>query len=217
MQEKNPYAPIIGVTGDVSEGSLRAAAEPTIFYNHSQLVETMMTLFVRTGEAATLARGAAAAIHRLDPNLAISKVQTIDVAFSDSLARERLSAIVSGAFALSGLLLVSLGVYGLLAYLVTERTKEIGIRIALGAHAARVRRSVIGGGLRMVLTGAAIGTLGSLLLLRLLGPILFGVSPNDLMTFVTVLGIVTVVAVVAAYVPARRASRVEPLSALRQE
>jgi putative ABC transport system permease protein len=217
MQEKNPYAPIIGVVGDISEGSLRRPAEPTIFYSHGQLVETTMTLVARTTEAPTLSRAAVAAIHRLDPNLAVSKVQTVEGALSTSLARERLSAIVSGAFALTGLLLVSLGLYGLLAYLVSERTKEIGIRIALGAHASRVRRSVIGGGLRLVLGGAAIGTIGALVLLRFIGPMLFGVSPNDVSTYAVVLALVTIVAVVATYVPARRASRVEPLTALRQD
>lgn len=134
-----------------------------------------------------------------------------------AVARERLSAIVSGAFASTGLLLVSLGLYGLLAYLVTERTKEIGIRIALGAHAARVRRAVIVGALRLVLAGAAIGTVGSLLLLRLIGPMLFGVSPTDVLTYVVVLALIATVGALAAYVPARRASRVEPLTALRQD
>ena len=217
MQDKNPYAPVIGVVGDVSEGSLRRPAEPTIFYSHNQLTETLMTLLVRASNPSVSVRPAVAAIHHLDPNLAVSKVQTIDEAISTSVARERLSAIISSAFALSGLLLVSLGLYGLLAYLVTERTKEIGIRIALGAHAARVRRSVIGGGLRLVLVGAAIGTIASLLLLRFLGPMLFGVTPNDFATYAVVLTLVIAVAAVAAYVPARRASRVEPLTALRQE
>jgi ABC-type antimicrobial peptide transport system permease subunit len=133
------------------------------------------------------------------------------------VARERLNALVSGAFALSGLLLASLGLYGLLAFLVTERTKEIGIRIALGASLRGLTRSVIGGGIRLVALGAAIGTGGSLLLSRWLGPLLFGVTPYDPATYATVLALLGIVAVWASYLPARRAARVEPLVALRQE
>jgi ABC-type antimicrobial peptide transport system permease subunit len=120
------------------------------------------------------------------------------------LARERLDAIVSGAFALGGLLLASLGLYGLLASMVTERTKEIG-------------RSVVGGGLRLVAVGVAIGLLGSWVLLRSLGTLLFGVTPGDLSTYVMVLVLLMAVAMVACYAPARRAASVEPLVALRHD
>jgi putative ABC transport system permease protein len=118
---------------------------------------------------------------------------------------------------LSGLLLSSLGLYGLLAFLVTERTKEIGIRIALGVDLARLTRSVIGGGLRLVGIGAAIGVGGALLLLRFFGTLLFGVTPYDLSTYAAVVALLCAVAAIASYVPARRAARVEPLVALRQE
>jgi putative ABC transport system permease protein len=217
MQSENPYAPVIGVVADVSEGSIRDQAQPTIFYSHRQLAEATMTLFIKGQGAAALNTAAVAAVRRLDPSLAISRVQTIEGAFSTSVARERLGALISAAFALSGLLLVSLGLYGLLAYLVTERTKEIGIRIALGAHIGRLTRSVIGGGLRLVTIGAAVGTVGSLLLLGSLGPMLFGVTPRDISTYSSVLALVWLVAIFAAYVPARRASRVQPLLALREE
>ena len=176
-----------------------------------------MTLFIRANRPTAIATSAVGAIHKLDANVAVTKVRTFDDAIAESLARERLSALVSGAFALSGLLLAALGLYGLLAFLVTERTKEIGIRIALGAQVGQLTRSVGGGGLRLVAIGAAVGVGGSLVLFRLVGTLLFGVTPYDLSTYATVLAILCAVASLASYVPARRAGRVEPLVALRQE
>lgn len=217
MQEKNPHLAIIGVVGDVSEGSVRAPAQPTVFYNHRQMPETGMTLFVRTANPDALGRRAADALRALDPNVPVVNVRTLESAFGDSVARERLTALVSGAFALSGLLLAALGLYGLLAFLVTERTKEIGIRIALGAQLGRLTGSVIGGGVRLVAVGAAIGVSGSLLLSRWLGPLLFGVTAYDAGTYAIVLALLGGVAVVASYLPARRAARIQPLLALRQE
>jgi len=217
MQSENPYLPVLGVVGDVSEGSVRDKAQPTVFYSHGQMPETGMTLFVRATQPIAIATSAVGALHHLDRNLAVTKVRTFDDAIAESLARERLSALVSSAFALSGLLLASLGLYGLLAFLVVERTKEFGIRIALGAQVGRLIRSVIGGGLRLVAIGAAMGVGGSLLLFRLVGTLLFGVTPYDLSTYTTVLALLCTIAGLASYVPARRAARVEPLVALRQE
>jgi ABC-type antimicrobial peptide transport system permease subunit len=217
MQEKNPYLPVIGVVGDVSEGSVRDNAQPTVFYSHRQMPETAMTLFVRTDQIGAVATSAVSEIRRLDPNLAVTRIRTLEGALADSVARERLNAMVSGAFALSGLLLASLGLYGLLALMVTERTKEIGIRIALGVQLGRLKRSVVSGGLRLVMVGAAIGVAGSLLLLRSLGTLLFGVSATDIWTYAGVLALLGAVAAVASYMPARRAASVEPLVALRQE
>jgi putative ABC transport system permease protein len=217
MQRENPYVQVIGVVGNVSEGSVRDQAQPTVFYSHRQMSETGMTLFARASQPAALARSAVGAIHALDPNLAVSNLRTFDEAIGESLARERLSALVSVAFAVSGLLVASLGLYGLLAFLVAERTKEFGIRIALGAQLGQLKRSVVSGGLRLVAIGAAMGVAGSLLLFQLFGTLLFGVTPYDLSTYAAVLALLCAVASVASYVPARRAARVEPLVALRQE
>jgi putative ABC transport system permease protein len=217
MQLKNPYLPVLGVVGNVSEGSVRDNAQPTVFYSHRQMAETAMTLFVRANQPTAIAASAVGAVRHLDPNLAVTKVRTFEGAITESLARERLNALVSGSFAMSGLLLASLGLYGLLAFLVAERTKEIGLRIALGARVGQLTRSVVGGGLRLVGIGAVIGVGGSLVLLRLFGTLLFGVTPYDPSTYAAVLALLGVVAGVASYVPARRAARVEPLVALRQE
>jgi putative ABC transport system permease protein len=217
MAAKNPYLPILGVVGDVSEGSVRGGATPTVFYNHRLLAETGMTMFVRAADAAALATAAVAAIHRLDPLIPVTKVRTFDGALAESIARERVSALVTGGLALSGLLLASLGLYGLLAFIVAERTKEIGIRIALGARAGRLTGAIVGGGLRLVAIGAVLGVGVSLVVLDSLGDLLFGVTPYDGATYAVVLGLLCLVAAVASYVPARWAARVEPLVALRQE
>jgi putative ABC transport system permease protein len=217
MQDKNPHAPIIGVAGNVSEGSVRDDPRPTIFYSHRQMNSTAMTLLVRANQPGGIANAAVAAIHRLDPNIAVTRVRTFEGALAESLARERLIAMISGGFALIGLVLASLGLYGLLAFLVAERTREIGIRMVLGAQAGRVTRSVVGGGLRLVAVGAAIGVTGAVALLRSLRTLLFGVTSNDAATYASVLALLVIVAALASYLPARRAARVEPLTALRQE
>jgi len=217
MEDENPHLPIIGVVGDVSEGSVRDEPRPTVFYSHRRMPETGMTLFARSNQPDTLTNVAVDAIHAIDRNLAVTNVRSFETAMAESLARERLNALVSGSFAVSGLLLASLGLYGLLAFLVAERTKEIGIRIALGAHVGIVTGSVIGGGLRLVGVGAAIGVGVSVTLARLFGTLLYGVTPYDASTYVAVLALLGTVAALASYIPARRAARVEPLVALRQE
>ena len=217
MEEKNPYLSVIGVVANVSEGSVKAGAQPTVFYSHRQMSETGLTLVVRASQPQAIAAAAVQAIRRLDPNLAVTRVRTFEQALGESLARERLIALVSGAFALSGLLLASLGLYGLLAFLVAERTKEIGIRIALGAQVGRLTRSVVASGLRLAAIGAAAGVAGALGLLRSVRTLLFGVTPNDFSTYLAVLLLLLGVAALASYVPARWAGRVEPLTALRQD
>ena len=217
MQRPNPYLPVIGVVADVNEGSIRQAPEPTVFYNVATMPELTMALLVRTDRPDAVVSPALAAIHRIDPNLPVTKVQTLEFAIGESLARERLNALVSGGFALSGLLLAALGVYGLVAFVVSERTKEIAIRIALGAHLPRLTRAVVAGGLRLVAAGAVIGLLSALVALRSLGPLLFEVTPYDLPTYGFVVTLLCVVAAIASYVPARHAARVEPLLVLRDE
>ena len=217
MMADNPYLPIIGVVGDVSEGSVRAAPQPTVFYSHGRMPWSTMTLFVRGRQPESFVRPVTAALHELDPTLVVSNVRTIESALAESLARERISALISTSFGVGGLLLAALGLYGLLAYLVAERTKDIGIRIALGARPARITGSVVAGGLALVALGAAIGIAGSLLLLRSLGTLLFGVTPYDVPTYAIVVVLLGAIAALASYLPARRAARIEPLTALRQE
>ena len=217
MMADNPYVPIIGVVGDVSEGSVRSAPQPTVFYSHGRMTWSTMTLFVRARQPESFVRPVTAALHELDPTLVVSNVRTIESALAESLARERISALISTSFGVGGLLLAALGLYGLLAYLVAEQTTDIGIRIALGARLERIAGSVVASGLALVAIGAALGIAGSLLLLRSLGTLLFRVTPYDMPTYVIVVVLLAGIAALASYLPARRAARVEPLTALRQE
>jgi putative ABC transport system permease protein len=217
MMADNPYLPIIGVVGDVSEGSVRSTPKPTVFYSHGRMTWSTMTLFVRARQPESIVKPVTAALHELDPTLVVSNVRTIESALAESLARERISALISMSFGVGALLLAALGLYGLLAYLVAERTKDIGICIALGARLSRITGSVVAGGLALVAIGAAIGVAGSLLLLRSLGTLLFGVTPYDVPTYAIVVVLLGAIAALASYLPARRAARIEPLTALRQE
>jgi len=175
-----------------------------------------MTLYVR-GAGSSLAREAVQAIHELDSNIAVTQVRPLRDAWGSSIVRERLNAVVTTAFAVTALLLASFGLYGLLAFLVAERTREIGIRMALGAQAGAVLRMVMNHGLSLVAGGAVVGLLGGLAVANYIQALLFGIPSYDPMTFAGVAVVVLFVSAIAAFVPAHRATRVDPLVALRQE
>jgi putative ABC transport system permease protein len=213
----NPFGEIIGVVGNVKEGTLRGAPEPTVFYNHRQLPFSGMTLFVRSRRGPEIAREAADIVRQMDRNLPVVEVRMLEDAFADTLGRERLNAVVSGAFAVAGLLLASLGLYGLMAYAVAERTNEIGIRMALGARPSQVLRVVIAEGMRVVLFGAGIGLITAFATSRLLDSLLFGVTTHDALTFGGVILLLVAVSLIAVMIPGRRAIQVNPIVALREE
>jgi predicted permease len=147
----------------------------------------------------------------------IFDLQTMNEVIADSLAARRFSTILLNAFALAALLLASLGLYGVISYLVGQRTHELGVRIALGAQRRDVMRLVIGDGMKMALGGVAVGLGASLILTRFLSGMLFGVGATDVVTFATITALLSTVALLACYFPARRATRVDPLVALRHE
>ena len=166
---------------------------------------------------ATLQPAIAAAVREADPSLPIIRLRPMDEVVSDSLRRPRMLMHLFGGFAALALLLAAIGTYGVLSYLVTERRREIGIRMALGAKRETVLRSVLGYGLKLTAIGLAAGLAGALALTRLMETLLFEVRPTDPATLASVAAVITFVAIIACLVPALRATRVDPIAALREE
>jgi putative ABC transport system permease protein len=209
---------IIGVVGDVHQMGLDASPEPTVYWPHSELVMSGMTILLRTtNDPLALVSTARSELQQLDPELPIAAVATMDQLLADSLARSRFTMMLLGIFSAVALVLAAVGIYGLIAYSVTQRTQELGIRIALGAQRRDVLRLVLGQGARLTLLGVTLGLLAALAISRLLASMLFGVSATDPLTFAGVVALLATVALLACFIPARRATRVDPIVALRYE
>ena len=168
-------------------------------------------------ERASLAAAAQRAVWSVDKEQAISFVMSMEQLASETIAPQHASVILIGIFAGMALLLAAIGIYGVISYAARQRTQEIGIRMALGAEPRAVLRLVMGEGLRLTVLGLGIGLTGALVLTRFLSSILYGVRPSDPMTFVMVALILATVALLASFMPARRATRVDPMAALRHE
>ena len=176
------------------------------------------TLAVRaTGDSLGLAGPIRQIIHEVDPNQSIRSVATLGGVMAESIARDRFFTFLFGAFGALALGLAAVGIYGVLTYAVSQRTQEIGVRMALGARGTDVVRMMVGKGMLLVGAGAALGTGAALLLSRVLESRLYGISATDPLAFIAALGFFATVALLASYLPARRASRVDPMVALRTE
>jgi predicted permease len=222
-------AKVVGVVGHVKQwgpgGDAKAAVEAQFEYPFMQLPEKLMPLVadavavvVRTkGDPTAIMGPVRRAVQELDPREIIYSVQTLDEVLANSFAARRLSMILLGIFAALALVLSCVGIYGVISYLVGQRTHEIGVRMALGAQRNDVLRLILGQGVRMALIGVGIGLVAALALTRLMSRMLFGVSATDPLTFAGVAVLLCGVAVVACYIPARRAMRVDPMEALRYE
>ncbi len=212
---------VVGVAGDVKTAGLDEPARPTIYYSHLQGPANRMSMVARgsLADPAALIPAMQREVRAVDPMLAVYSAETMreHIARSQAVSSRRYLLVLLGAFAMVALLLTIIGVYGVIAYTVTQRTREIAVRIALGAKHAEVVRLVLGGGLRLVAGGIAIGTLGALALTRTLGALLFGVSPGDAWTYGLVSTLLVMITVAASYFPARRATRLDPATALRAE
>ena len=215
----SPWRLIVGVVRDGKQDGLGASVKPEIYEPHAQGPWNEMTLVVRSAgaDAAGLTAPIRQVVQQMDRDVLIHNVHSMEEVVATSVARERFLAQLLSGFAALALGLASLGLYGVIAYSVSQRTQEIGIRMALGAGRGDVMRLVMGQGLGLVAVGVALGLLGAFGLTRFLQSLLFEVSATDLTTFVAVPALLAAVAMAACYVPARRAMRVDPISALRYE
>jgi predicted permease len=209
---------IVGVVADARQAELQQAPEPTIFLSNAQAPMYFASLVVRAqSDPRQIMRDAEIAIHRVDPDQAVSDVQTMDSVFSDSVSAPRFQLVLLLVFAGIALTLAMIGVYGVVSYSVTQRTQEIGIRVALGARSADVARMVLQEAVILSSIAVAIGLAGAFALTRVLQTLLFEVTPTDPATLLAVSASVLGVAAVSAFLPARRAVRVDPMVALRYE
>jgi putative ABC transport system permease protein len=214
-----PWATIVGVVGDVRTFALDEPPQPTMYWPVAQIRATpSLAIVVRTNsDPATLTGPVREAIAKIDPAQPIYDMQTLDQLVAKSLGQRRFTLTLMVLFGIIALVLSAIGIYGVMAFAVTQRTQEIGIRMALGARAIDVWRMVVGSGMFLAAIGVAVGLIGSFGLTRLMSSLLFGVSPTDLVTFALVTAGLLVVALLACYIPARRATKVDPLVALRYE
>jgi predicted permease len=216
--DEGPFLDVVGIAKDGKYGTLGETARPFFFLPLLQHYNPAVTLVVRTATPpATLAAPIRSMIHELDANLLLGKVTTLEEHVGFSLLPARVAGAVLGGFGMLGLLLATLGIYGVVAFAVSQRTREIGIRMALGAQAADVVRLVVRDGMRLVAIGLAVGVVIALPLSRLLSGWLYGLSPTDPLTFVAMPMMFATVALVASLIPSRRAARLDPLVALRAE
>jgi predicted permease len=216
---KNPYQQIVGVVGDVS-ASLDSADSAVIYVPFLQAPDSYSEYVVRSRtDAASLIGAVRSTLGKIDPGVPLIEPQTMEeiIANSPAVFLRRYPSLLIGSFAALALLLAAVGLYGLLAYSVAQQTHEIGIRLALGAEPGDLVRMVVARGAKLALVGVGLGIAAALALTRLLGSLLYGVSAADPATFVAAAALLTLVALAACYIPARRATRIDPTLALRYE
>jgi putative ABC transport system permease protein len=213
-----PEYTVIGITGDVHSASLEEAPQPTVYVPYRQDAFPFMTFVMKSPvSTAAITDAIRAAVWRVDKEQPVGPVLTMDEQLSNSLARRRYSVTLLSAFGTTAVLLAAVGLYGVLAFVVSQRRREIGVRIALGATARDVVADVLGQGLRLAALGMAVGLVLALTVTRLMSSLLFGIGATDVATFAGAALLLTVIAIAASLVPALRASRVDPLVALRDE
>jgi putative ABC transport system permease protein len=215
--EKTPRE-IVGVVGSIKQTTLDAEARPAMYMPHLQSPNNGMTVLVRaSGDPLAIATAVREQVRTIDRDIPVTHIQSMVQVLGASVAQQRFSMLVVGLFAALALVLSTVGIYGVMAYSVSRRAHEIGVRMALGARTGQVLQLVLREGMTLTLIGIAIGLLGSFALTRLMATLLFGVSAKDPFTFVSVAILLAAVALLACYIPARRATKVDPLVALRYE
>jgi predicted permease len=207
---------VVGVISDLRESSLEDASSPEVYVPATQEDPAGAELVVRTQlPPAALASSVMSTLREMNPEQPATEFRPIQQLVDRAVSPRRFFVLLVGTFAVMGLILASLGIYGVISYSVTRQTQEIGIRMALGATQARVLFGVIAGTLRLALIGIALGTVASFAVARLIASLLYGTTPTDPMTFAGMAFLLCAVACVAGYIPARRASRIDPMTALR--
>ena len=212
------WATVVGVVHDIPHRGLDSEAKPDWFRPHSQSPARTMTLFVRTKlDATALAASIRRQVSAIDPGQPVTKISTMNEVVASSVASRRFSMLLLAVFAAAALLLATTGVYGVMAYAVSERTREVGIRLALGAQHSDVIRLILKQGLTITLIGIAAGIMGAIAAARAMTNLLYGVKATDPLTFLAVALVLMLVALLACYLPARRAAKVDPMTALRHQ
>jgi putative ABC transport system permease protein len=209
---------IVGIVGDIRQDGLTADPKPTVFMAQAQVPAYITHLVVRaSGDPRSLINAIRHSIHEVDKGQPVVDFETMDEHVSASLATPRLDSAVVTAFAGLALILAAIGIFGLISYTVSQRTHEIGTRVALGAQRADVLRLVVGQGVMLTSVGIGLGLVGALGITRFLSSLLYGVKPTDSITFVVVSLLLFSAALMASWIPARRATKVDPMEALRRE
>jgi putative ABC transport system permease protein len=214
---KPVWREIVGIVADIKHQDLQAVSEPELYVPYMQFPAARLMLVVRHESAANPTAAIRQAVQSIDKDLPIFSINTMERRLAQSILPQRLNMWLISIFAATALLLAAIGLYGVMSYSVAESTRDIGIRMALGARPADVVRLVIGQGMRVLLIGLAIGLGAAYALTRLMRSLLFGVTPTDGLTFVSVSLLLAAVALLACWIPARRAARVDPMVALRYE
>jgi predicted permease len=214
----SPWIAVVGVVGRIKQYSLDSDSRIAYYLPQTQYVTRAMNVVMRAGkDPVALTDAVKQQIREINPDLPLYNVSTMQERFDNSLARRRFTLLVLGIFAAISLGLAVIGIYGLIAYLVGQGSREVGIRLALGATPANIKALIVRGGMVLVFWGVGIGIAGALTVSRLMRSLLFGVGANDLVTFVAVPSLLASIAFIASYIPARRASRIDPSISLRCE
>ncbi len=209
---------MVGVVGDVKDFPYSPAAEPAYYFPTTQRSQPEMILAVRANsDPLQLVEAVRGEVRTLDKDLPLAEIKTLETIAAAAVAGQRFTLWLVSLFALTALVLAATGIYSVLSYLVAQRTHEIGIRMALGAKRWDVLRLLVGKGMSLALLGATLGLVASFGLTRLLKNLLFNVSATDPLTFAAIALLLITVALLACYIPARRATKVDPLVALRYE